>query len=129
MGFVIPESPVAAIEEGVWFEYEGSEFLIAYASNPKFMRAKQRLEQPHRRKIEANTIDPVELRGILIKAMAEGLLLDWKGVKDASGETVPFKKDLALKALANDEVFRDFVMENAINIQSFRGVEQEVSGN
>lgn len=129
MGFVIPESPVAAIEEGIWVEYEGSSFLVAYATNPKFLRSKQRLEQPHRRKIESGNFDPVDQRNVLIKAMAEGILIGWKNVKNPDGDEVPFSKEAAIKALMFDEVFREYIMESSINIQNYRASERDISGN
>lgn len=129
MGFVIPESSVTAIDDGVWVDYDNSSFLIAYASNARFLRIKQRLEQPYRRKIDAGTIDPVDQRDILVKAIAEGLLLDWKNVTNVNGEPAPFTKAAAIKALTYDEAFREFVMETALNLQNFKDSDQEVLGN
>lgn len=125
MSFKIPEKPATGIDEGVWAEYEGSQFKIAYATNVSFMRAKQRLEHPHRRKIENGSIDPAEHRRILTKAMAEAILLDWKGI---DGD-VPYSKKLAEQALMNDESFRDFVMTFSMDLANFKEEEREHEGN
>lgn len=128
MSFRIPEKPATIIDEGVWAEYEGSQFKIAYATNVNFMRAKQRLEHPHRRKIENGSMDPAEHRRILVKAMAEAILLDWKGVEGPNGD-VPYSKKLAEQALMNDESFRDFVMTFSMDLANFKEEEREYEGN
>ena len=128
-GFKIADQPNAGLEDGVWAPYEGSEFKIAHSSNVRFLRTKQRLEQPHRRKIEAGNFDPAEQRRLLVKAMAEAILLDWKGVANSEGQPVEYSTKLAEQALTNDDQFRDFVMEFSINSQNFREAELEHEGN
>lgn len=123
MSFTFPDSPVAELDNGTWTEYQGAEFKIAYATNVRFLRIKQRLEQPHRRKIEANNMDPAEQRKIICKAMAEGLLLDWRGVKNASKDDVPYSVKAAEQALQYDESFRDFVMTFSVELGNFKAQE------
>lgn len=125
MAFRIPDEAPLALEEGKWASYEGSDFRIAYATNVKFLRAKQRLEQPYRRKIESNTMDPAEHRRILCKAMAEAILLEWKNV---DGD-IPYSVKAAEKALLNDEAFREFVMSFSMELSNFRDEERELEGN
>ncbi len=129
MSFVFPEAPVAELDHGSWAEYQGAEFKIAYATNVKFLRVKQRLEQPHRRKLEAGTMDPGEIRKIMCKAMAEGLLLDWRGVKNANKEEVPYSVKSAEQALLFDESFRDFVMSYSIELGNFKNEDTVHEGN
>lgn len=125
MAFKIPDEQPLALEEGQWTSYEGSDFRIAYATNVKFLRAKQRLEQPYRRKIESGTLDPAEHRRILCKAIAEAILLDWRNV---DGD-VPYSVKAAEKALLNDEAFREFVMTFSMELSNFREEERELEGN
>lgn len=125
MGFKIPERPSSSIDEGVWTEYEGSRFKIAYATNVRFLRLKQRLEHPHRRKIENGSIDPAEHRKLLTKAMAEAILLDWEGV---DGD-VPYSVKMAEQALMNDEAFREFVMTFSMDLANYKDEEREHEGN
>lgn len=124
MSFEIAEEPLATIDEGVWREYKGSEFKIAYATNMRFMRAKQRLEKPHKRDIENDRLDPSVHRGIMVKAMAEGILVDWRGLKGDPKYSVK----LAEKALANDEEFREFVMNVSMELENFKTEEREHEG-
>lgn len=120
MSFIIPSEPVESIEQGTWVDYEGSKLKIAYAASPNFMRIRQKLEQPHRRKIESGTMDPVEHKTLITRAMSKGLLLDWKGVLDAKGQPAPFSQELAYQAMSYDEDLREFVMEVAVNLQNFK---------
>lgn len=129
MSFVFPESPVSALDDGVWTEYQNIRVKIAYATNVRFMRAKQRLEQPYRRKIEAGTLDPADQRKLLCKAMAEAILLDWENVKNANKQDVPYSKQAAEQALLLDEAFRDFVMSFSVELGNFKADEVEHEGN
>lgn len=129
MSFIFPSQPVAELDVGTWTEYSGVELKIAYATNVKFLRTKQRLEQPHRRKIEAGTMDPAEVRRIMCKAMAEAILLDWRGVKNADGSDVPYSIKNAEQALLFDEALRDFVMTYSIELGNFRKEEEVHEGN
>ena len=129
MDFVFPDEPVQSIDDGVWTDYQNIKVKIAYATNVKFMRAKQRLEQPHRRKIESNQMAPADQRKILCQAMGEALLLDWQGVKNRNGEDVPYSKKAAAQALLFDEAFRDFVMSFSVELGNFKAEEAEHEGN
>jgi hypothetical protein len=115
-------------ESGAWGEFEGSQFLIAHLTSIRFQRTLAQLQQPHRRKIDAGTMDPQLSKDIVCKAMAKGLLLDWKDVVDKSGEDVPFSNEAALKALTINPEFREFVSEFAQNLENFRQAELEEVG-
>lgn len=108
------------VDEGVWKDYEGSKLLIAHISNMKFQRALSRLQQPHRRKIEAGTIDPALNKRIVAEAMSEGVLLDWQDVKSKSGETPKYTPALGYVALMKSVDLRDFVSEVATNLSNYR---------
>lgn len=127
--FVIPEQPNETLEQGTWVGYRGGEFLIAHAGNLKFQRAMNRLQRPYRRKIEKNEMDPGDQRKLLIQAIAEGILLDWKGVKDSKGENVSYSVKTAATALTNDEAFREFVMEFSAEMENYRREEMTEEGN
>lgn len=125
MSFVFPEAAVASIEEGSWTEYQNIRVKVAYATNVRFLRIKQRLEQPYRRKIEAGTLDPADQRKILCKAMAEAILLDWSGVVNAAGDPVEYTHKAAEQALLLDESFREFVMSYSVELGNFKAEEEE----
>lgn len=125
MGFKIPEAPLDTLESGTWTEYQGSQFKIAHAGNIRFQRAKQRLEKPYKRDIENDRLDPEKQRAILIKAIAEAVLVDWKGL---DGNT-PYSVKAAEQALSYDEEFREFVMNFSLDLENFKNQEREHEGN
>lgn len=126
--FKISEQPNHLLEAGTWVDYQGARFLVAHAGNSKFQRTMARLQKPFRRKLERNEMDPADQKRILIQALGEAILLGWDGVKDASENDVPFSRDMAVKALSNDEGFREFVMETSMDMENFKLEEAEHEG-
>jgi len=122
------DADLQSIDNGVWAEWSGSKFLVAHISNMKFQKLLARFQQPHRKKLEAGTLDPQVNRDILCKAMAEGILLDWANVTSVSGSTTSFSSQNAFHALQRDPEFRDFVAEFAAQMANFRAEEVEDMG-
>lgn len=124
------DADLVSVDTGVWREFDGSEFLIAHMSNMRFQRALSRLHQPHRRKIENGTMDPELNKQLLCKAMAEGLVLDWRKVTTKTDKSqVPFSKDACYKSLMGNAAFRDFVSEVGMELANFRETEMDELGN
>jgi hypothetical protein len=71
MAFNIYSVDEAKQSEGTWVEFEGSEFCIAYANNPTFLKEKKRLERPFKRQIERGTMNA----GSLVKHLLLVFLL------------------------------------------------------
>lgn len=117
------------IDTGSWVEFKDSHFLIASSSSLKFLRTMARLQKPYKRKIERNEMDPGDQQKILIQAISESVLLDWKGVQNSTGNEVPYSKDLGAQALKNDPEFREFVMEISSDLANFKQEESEHEGN
>lgn len=119
----------ATLDTGVWTEFAGAKFKIAHISNMKFQRTVARLQQPHRKKIDNGTLDPKINKEIMCKAMAEGLLMDWRDVVDADQRPVEYTSEFGFKALMNNLELRDFVSDFAMNLQNYRDEEVEDLGN
>lgn len=117
------------LDTGAWAEFQGSKFLIAHISNMRFQRALARLQQPHRRKLEAGTLDPQMNKDIICKAMAEGVLIGWDKVANSAGQETPYTPAAAFTALSKSPEFRDFVSEFATNLSNFRSEELDDMGN
>ena len=117
----------AKTESGVWTEFSGGEFLIAHTSNLSFQREFNRLQQPYRKQLDKGKLDPKTSSDILCKAMARGLLLDWKNV-GAEGANLEYSPDAASNVLKNNEDLRDFVQEFSLDLDNFRSEEQADSG-
>lgn len=116
------------LTQGAWAEFEGSKFLVTHMSNLAFQRAWLRKQQPHRKKIEAGTLDPAIVRDLMTQAMAEAMILDWQKVVDGEGKEVPFSKEACVKALANNPELRDFVSEFSMQLDNFRQEEKKALG-
>jgi len=111
-----------------WGTFEGGEFLIGYAGNPRFLRVFNRLQQPYRKKIEKGTLDPVIQREITCQAVAEGLLFGWKNITNNKGEDIDFDVEVAKFALLNNPDLRDFVQEFAMDLDNYRKEEVKDMG-
>lgn len=118
MAFIIDEQN-ESVDQGKWFDFQESKFLIASSSSLKFVRALTRLNKPHRRQLERGMMDPAEQQKVLIQAMAQAILLDWQNVKDKSGADVPFSPEAASKALKSP-MLREFVMEISADLSNFK---------
>lgn len=116
-------------DEGVWKEFKGSEFLIAHISNMKFQRALSRGQQPYRKKLENGTLDPKINKEVICKAMAEGVLLDWRKVVDKNKAETPYTVAAGIVALSKDTEFREFISEFSMELMNFRKEELEDVGN
>lgn len=112
-------------EEGVWKEYGGGRFLIAYARNDKFVKTLNRLRRPYQKQVDKGTLDTKIADGIYCEAMATGILLDWEDVYDDTGKEVAYSKEVAKGALMNDTDFREFVSEVSTELENYRKEEIE----
>ena len=112
--------------EGTWVEFEGSEFCIAYANNPTFIKAKKRLERPYERKIRQNKLNEEDQRRITCEALVEGVLVDWKNVTDGKKE-IPYSKEIATEALRLNPDLLGFVVEVAADIANYKKEDVEAT--
>lgn len=122
------DADLASTESGVWGDFLDSQFLIAHISNMRFQRILAKLQQPHRAKIERGTLDPQVSKDLLCKAMAEGILLDWKNVVDGDGKVTEYTSQKGFVALSKNVEFRDFVTDFATNLSNFRAEEVAALG-
>ena len=114
-------------ESGVWGDFGGGKFLIAHTSNLSFQREFNRLQQPYRKQIDRNRLDPKVSTEIMCKAMAKGLLLDWKGVGE-SGKPIDYSEEMAAQVLIANEDLREFVQDFALNLDNFKQEVTEEAG-
>ena len=120
MAFNIDSSNEEGFERGIWADFSGSGMLIANTGNLEYQRELSRLQQPYRKKIERGTLDPKTTKHILCKAIADAVLVDWKDVIDGKGKEVKFSKEVAYKALTDNEDLRDFVIDFATNYENYK---------
>jgi hypothetical protein len=125
--FVI-DKDVSPQTQGVWSEFGGAKFKIRHTSNLDFQRLILRLQQPYRRKIDNNTLDPAISKEILCKAMGQHILVDWKDVGDKGGAQVPYSPEAAYSALMNNEDLREYVALYSTNLDNFHADEVNALG-
>jgi len=102
-------------KQGIWKEYDGTEFLIARAGKD-FLSLFERLSKPHKDK-KGNIKYSAALL-VTAEALSECVLLDWKGMKDGDKD-VPFSKSEARALLERDDEFRQFVTDVAGEAEAF----------
>ena len=95
MAFNAKRFDTNAFTDGVWVSIMGGEFKIARAGNPDYEQA---LEDSGYRKID----DPADKQRALYKAIAKGVLKDWRDVEDDKGQAIPFTADNAVEVLLDN---------------------------
>jgi hypothetical protein len=114
-------------KNGVWAEFEGGEFLIAYASKMSFQREIARLQQPYVRQIQNGKLDPKISLDIVAKAMSRHLLLGWRSV-GSSGKELEYSTETAEKVLRANDGLRTFVSDFSIDLDNFKREVEETEG-
>ena len=105
---------------GVWAKFsDGVEFRIARAGNPNFQKASDKMEAPYRKQIARGKLPTGKQVELQCAAMAEGILLDWKGLATEEGELLYSKENAAAVLRYNSEI-REFVFEFATDQENFR---------
>ena len=126
--FDIKVSTTELENSGIWVTFRGGQFLIAHTNNMVFQRVFTRLQAPFRRKIEKATLDPKIQLETMCKAMAKGVLLNWKDVV-SDGEVIEYSEDAAYNVLMNNSELREFVQDTALDLENYREEDVEALGN
>jgi len=114
-------------DNGVWTDFGGGEFLIASTNSMAFQREFSRLQQPFAKKIDKGTLDPKIQTEILCKAMAHGLLLDWKNVGDGKN-IIEYSFENAVRVLIANPDLREFIQDFSMNLENYRKEEMKEEG-
>ena len=114
--------------EGQWVEFcpaqgpddEALELKIARVGNPNYNQRLQELVRPHRRKVRMGFDE--DLEEFVRIAVAECVLVDWRGLQDDDGKAIPYSKEKSVEILTDpvySDVF-DFVMDVGGDAAVFR---------
>lgn len=99
----------------VWKAHkDGGEFLIAPMGNVK--QIEENLKRMVDGKNASDGMSLYEQKLMSCDIMASTILLDWKGIDDADGDTQDYTIKLGSDALYNHEAFRTFVTDTAIEL-------------
>jgi len=123
--------------DGQWVEFcpaQGDEpaleLKIARIGNPRYAQRLQELVRPHRRKVRMGFDEDMEQ---LVKiAVAECVLVDWRGLEDEDGNAIPYSKETSVEILTNPAYsdLMDFVMDVGGDAAIYRENEiQATAGN
>lgn len=117
-------------ENGVWVDIgDGGQLLVARMGNPRYLEVVRRISRPHKNRIRTKSINEELSDDILIQAMAEAILLDWKGLEDDKGKPIKYSKEAAYELMKGMRDFRNLVVEIASEQAAFRREENEAAGN
>lgn len=116
-------------ESGVWIDIgDGAQLKIARVGNPNYQKVIRRLRAPYRAQIRNKTLHEDLQDDLVIKAFAEAILLDWKGLEDDNGKAIKYSQENAYQLMKDLKDFRALVGEIALEGEAFRRAEEEAEG-
>lgn len=101
----------SALTQGRWFKLGKTDLLIAHISNRYFRNA-----------IASKTINGAISIRDACNALADGILLNWSGVKHLDGTDVIYTVEMAAYALMTNDELRGFVELISADIKNFEGI-------
>jgi hypothetical protein len=121
----------SAEEDGIWVDVDGNgtKVKVARINNARYKKYFQKITKPYKRQIRNGTLAEELAEKLLVDALANTILLDWKGFT-RSGEDFPYSVDNARSFLQESADFRDFVSDAANEMENYRAEElEEARGN
>lgn len=108
----------AALEtEGVWRKFEDAEFRIAGSNSPRYQRALRRHGQTVNQSKLKHDIPTQEK--LLIEAMADAILIDWRGNLTLKGKKLAPTRENKIVLLSIPAI-RNWVADQMQDIANFR---------
>lgn len=112
------------VEGGVWVNLdEKTSIKVCARDNPAFSKVLKRICTPHRQSIRHETIKPEKMVELTCEAMAEAILVDWKGMLN-NGAEVKYTREKAKEFLIASPKFREIVDGCASDASLFAGDEE-----
>ncbi|OJT01234.1 hypothetical protein [Marinobacter nauticus] len=112
MAFESKRNDVSKFTAGAWVPMFGAEFKIARAGNPDYEQA---LEESGYRKAET----PEEKQKALLKAVAKGILKDWRDVL-AEGQPIECTTENAVAVLEENPDLLNRIIAEANDLTHYR---------
>lgn len=117
-------------EDGVWVKItEGLEIKISALGNKKHLAVLEKLKKPYKAQYRRDLMDPEKDEEIHCRAMAEAVILDWRGEgwKDKEGKSLPYSPDNAFKILSDPAMkgFKADILFLATAKETFKQEEQD----
>jgi hypothetical protein len=95
---------------GKWFDFDedGAAFMLRRIPNDDYEECVERLTKERIRKFRRNEISRMSKINIVIEAIVETVLLDWRKI-EWNGKKLPFSKENALMVLKDEKAGRSIV--------------------
>lgn len=111
-------------ENGVKIDLgEGASITIARLGNKNYQKKFQELAKPHKKAIRLGVLSDEVAEDMLIKALADSVLLGFEGFEE-DGEEIVYSLENAEKLLKVKD-FRTMVMDLAGEAEAFRKADEE----
>lgn len=130
------ETDTDAEQNGRWFKNLFArapqiELKLRRFTSRKSIEARMKLASKYKRFQKADGAFDEEIANLLIcEQLADGVIVDWKGIFDRDGQPIEFSPVVARKLLSDLPEFRDVVVAMAYTMDNFRAVErEEIAGN
>lgn len=106
-------------ENGVWVDFGDVRVKIARITSKRSRDVRRQLERKYARKFRGQDIPHDVMEKILIEQLAQAVVMDWKGVTDASGREIPFNTEAARSIFTEFPDFREDVASAALMKETF----------
>ncbi len=130
--FALYQTDQKAEEDGKWFDSFGPDIAIKIRrfSSKKSQAVRTALEKPYVKTSRGGQLPEDVQEDILTSHLAEGIVVDWKGIYDLDGVEVPFSVGAAKNLFAQlPDLAREVVLLS-INMDNFKAEhKQAVTGN
>lgn len=121
-------------EQGQWVALgsDNAKVKVARIGNKQYQAFIKKATKPYAAAMRSKAgISDEVFEKIIAEAMADSILLDWRGIKDDEGNDIPYSKQKALEILT-DPAYKDFaelISSLANEAETFRDVEvAEITG-
>lgn len=115
---------VESEENGKWFEelQPGFSIKLRRVTSKAYLQARRRILKHNRKFARNGLFSPEQQERMLIEAMAEGLIADWRGpaMRDLEGNALPYSKEAAVMLLTKMPALRQEVIVICGTIDNFR---------
>lgn len=105
---------------GTWVDIgHGARIRVARNTNPRYREKLRDVLRPYRGAITANALDDKTSHGLMARAFAGTVLLDWDGIEE-NGKPLPFTVEDAERLLRDAPEFFRVVESFAADVGLFR---------
>jgi hypothetical protein len=111
---------------GVTVELGGAKFVIASVTSERYKKALKKYLSPVQNQLALDLLQEGDAEVLMIKAMAEGLIISWDGLSEDGVTPLPYSVENAVKALTASRPLRNFIESEANKLANFRAAAETV---